>query len=290
MDNLPSPSEVLYFLEVARTQNLTRASERLGITQPSLSLAIQRLETKLGRPLLVRQKTGVHLTKSGDILLSESQKLLAFWNQVKEKTLASATEVQGHFVLGCHPSVALYCLPKFLPKMLTQHPNLHVSLRHDLSRRITDGIISAEIDFGVVVNPVRHPDLVVKKYYSDEVGLWESKKYLKKKNRANQIVYYDPDLVQVQTIMKGLKPSKDFKFRPVTTNSLELIAALVVAGEGFGILPGKVAEAHLALMSKVEHSPVFKDEICGIYRTENRDCQVIRTFSKLVSEALRVNS
>ena len=70
IDNL---TELKYFLEVAKTGNITRASERLGVTQPSLTLALQRLEDKAGVTLLERSRKGSHLTRQGEALLKAGE-------------------------------------------------------------------------------------------------------------------------------------------------------------------------------------------------------------------------
>ncbi len=62
---IPSPTDLKYFMEVAQTQNVSRAAERLGISQPSLSLAIRRMEQSVGAPLLIRSKRGVTMTQAG---------------------------------------------------------------------------------------------------------------------------------------------------------------------------------------------------------------------------------
>lgn len=62
---IPSVAELTYFLEVSNSLNLSRASERLGISQPSLSLAIKRLEQTIGTSLFLRHKHGVSLTQAG---------------------------------------------------------------------------------------------------------------------------------------------------------------------------------------------------------------------------------
>ena len=73
---LPSPTEILYFNEIAKTSNLSRAAERLGVTQPTLSLALKRLEDTIGMPLMIRSKTGVQLTRAGQKLLTKSLTIL----------------------------------------------------------------------------------------------------------------------------------------------------------------------------------------------------------------------
>src|SRR5688572_24846665 len=105
---LPSPAELTYFLEVATVLNLSRASERLGISQPSLSLAIKRLEETLGANVFIRHKNGVSLTQAGKQLLRHTRQLLHDWETTKSRALASKLSVEGSITLGCAPSIAIY--------------------------------------------------------------------------------------------------------------------------------------------------------------------------------------
>src|SRR3990167_5995696 len=115
-----SPDELIYFIELAQILNFSRASERIGISQPSLSVAIKRLEKAIGTDLFIRRKKGVTLTPAGRRLLSHAKQLLQSWESVKAAALASHHEVQGSIYIGCHPSLALSTLPKFLPGLLAK--------------------------------------------------------------------------------------------------------------------------------------------------------------------------
>ena len=112
----PSYSEISYFVEVAQTKNMSRAADRLGVTQPTLSSAIKRLEDTVGTPLLIRNRTGVQLTKAGKKLYSGGKTLLLSWSQLRADILKSETDVSGQYSIGCHPSVGAYTLSKFLPR------------------------------------------------------------------------------------------------------------------------------------------------------------------------------
>src|SRR6266404_5704242 len=125
---LPSSSDLTYFLEIAHLGNLTHAANRLGVSQPSLTLAMQRLEQSVGTGLFIRSRQGVKLTKAGDRLLLEARKLVSQWEELRQQTLDSMNEIQGAFVLGCHSAVAHYSLPLFLPSLLASHPKLEVTL------------------------------------------------------------------------------------------------------------------------------------------------------------------
>src|ERR1700744_1175921 len=103
---IPSPSELHYFIEVTNTLNVSRAAERLGISQPTLSLAIQRLEGSFGAPLLIRTKSGVRLTHAGQKLVAQARALLHEWDKIRDEARRDESEIRGRYVIGCHVSVA----------------------------------------------------------------------------------------------------------------------------------------------------------------------------------------
>jgi len=258
---LPSPSEITYFVEVANSKNLSRAAERLGVRQPTLSLAIKKLEHTLGVDLLIRTKTGVKLTKFGHEFLIGAKNILEDWERLKGQATAQHEEIGGRFTIGVHPSVALYTLKFFLPKLLNKYPHLEVHLNHGLSREMTEEVISFRLDLGIVVNPVSHPDLVITNLCKDEVTFWTASK-----NSNQDILIYDPNLLQSQDLLKKLK----FKFsRTIHSSNLEVIRYLTISGAGVGILPARVAKTgggKIELFKK--NAPKFLDQISLVYRAD----------------------
>jgi DNA-binding transcriptional LysR family regulator len=279
---IPSPSDLSYFVEIAHTLNVSRASERLGISQPSLSLAIRRMEQSVGTPLLIRSKRGVSLTQAGKQLLAHSKNLLQTWEGVKAEALASVNEIQGSYTIGCHTSVALYLLSGFLPELIEAHPKLDISLRHDLSRRIAEDVISMKIDVGIVVNPVQHPDLVIHPLCTDEVTLWTGGT---KRNAG--VLICDPDLAQSQSLMKRLKKSGMTFDRTIVSSSLEVIADLAANDCGAAILPSRVATIARKKLKRVPHAPVFYDEHCLLFRVENKGVKSIQALNQAIKGCFR---
>ncbi len=284
---LPNFNDIRYFLEVSQTLNISRASERLGITQPSLSLAIQRLETALGTKLLLRTKGGVQLTKQGTKFSIHGRSLIQNWENIRADALNSQNEVSGHYSIGCHPSVALYTLPHFLPKLLTEYPHLEISLKHDLSRKITEDVISFKLDFGIVVNPTKHPDLVIQKLLSDEVSFWTAEKPSSCQDieSGNAILIADNELIQSQSLLKKARKSGLNFSRHLATSNLEVITSLVNAKVGVGILPERVATKNKSYRIKRVDTPlVFKDSICLVYRADTQKSEA----SKQIISAIKV--
>jgi DNA-binding transcriptional LysR family regulator len=268
---IPSPSELHYFVEVASTLNISRAAERLGISQPSLSLAVKRLEDSLGVELLIRSKSGVNLTRAGQRFVAQARLLLHEWERLSSEVQREETQLSGRYVIGAHPSVALFALPTVVPAIMRDHPEVELKIVHGLSRQITDEVIGFKVDFGIVVNPVEHPDLVIKTLAKDEVELWavEGGEAVEQAKAGHGVLICDPDLLQTQSILKQLA-KKGFTFsRTLTSSNLEVIAALTAAGAGVGILPGRVACREPSLgLEPLRGTPRFQDRICIVYRAD----------------------
>lgn len=276
---IPSATDLTYFVEVAQTLNVSRAAERLGISQPSLSLALKRLEKAVDAELFKRGKRGVMLTAAGKRVLNHSKVLLQAWENVRVEAQASQNEVQGSYAIGCHVSVALSIVSHFMPALMERYPLLNLDLRHDLSRKVLEDVISMKTDIGVVVNPVEHPDLVIHKVCRDEVTFWTA---ASGKPRNQKILVCDPDLAQSQTLLKRMNKSGLEFERFVFSGSLEVIAELVASGGGVGILPARVAVRAHKKLKRVLKAPVFYDDHCLVFRVENKNVKAIQAISAAI--------
>ncbi|WP_394845437.1 LysR family transcriptional regulator [Pendulispora brunnea] len=279
---LPSATELKYFLEIAKTSNLSRAAVRLGITQPALTQAMKKLEASVGSKLLLRTRTGVQLTKAGERTAGRAAHLLEMWESVQAAAKADDTEVKGRYRLGCHPSVGAYMLPKFFSDLTAQAPGIEIQLAHDLSRRITEAVIDFRVDLAFVVNPVVHPDLVLKKLGTDVVTVFEVER-----GRYEHDLFGDPELLQTQYVLKKLGARSLHIRRFIGCPSLEVIRALVSSGAGFGILPSRVARCGPGMrLCSVPSMPSFHDEIYLIYRNEVLASRAGKALVAIASTAL----
>lgn len=274
IDNL---TDLKYFLEVAKTGNITRASERLGVSQPSITLALKRLEEKTGLTLLERTQKGASLTRQGEGLLKIGERMLIEWERDLRMIAQGTGQPMGQYSVGVHTAVAQYTLGLFVPELLVKFPELELNFYHDLSRKITEKVISRECDLGLVINPIPHPDLVIIKLLDDEVALFKHPAY------KGDVLILDPSLKQSVNLLKNVRKVFNYK-REIHSSSLEVIRNLCEAKSGIAILPGRVA----SLSSRIKplmNGPVFKDELMLIFRMERKSEESFKQIINAVKTA-----
>ena len=283
---IATPTEIQYFLELFQVRHFTRAAIRLGVTQPTLTQSILRLEEKLKCKVFHRTRQGCVPTNEGDQFYKRARELIDAWTAVNaEVQSGNGATLQGLFRVGCHPSVGAYTIPKLIKNLYEQAPGIDIVLAHDSSRKTVEKIISFELDMGFVINPFKHPELVLKKIGSDRVTFW-------KKAQAATVpekLFADLDLMQVEALL-GRGSSKALKSWPlVQTNSLELIRTLTVSGAGVGILPERVAKADGARVELYDSKlPVFEDEIYVAYRRDTLKSASGKALTRAAQIALGV--
>lgn len=260
---------------------MTRASERLGVTQPTLTHAMKRLEAELGCTLLIRSQSGVRLTKAGLRLLELADELESNWGRIRNLVSEEVELVEGTYTIGCHASVGLSTIHRFLGGLLQEHPKLNIRLRHGLSREIVESISSNRLDLGIIANPMRTPGLTLSELCQERFALWKSPTL-----KNPEVLIYDPDLAQVEKLIDVCsKKGITFK-RHLHSSSLELTAKLTSEGAGVGILPERVLEefgGHSC--APIAGAPIVKDRICLVFKKENQTTAASTAIIKAIQNA-----
>ena len=275
---LPSATDLEYFLEVSRTLNISRAAERIGISQPTLTQSIRKLEAAVGAQLLIRTRSGVRLTKPGQRISGQVLTLLESWAGLQKEAQQDEHEIQGKFRVGIHPSVARYTMPQFFNGLSRRAPRVEIEMVHDLSRRITDAIINFQVDLGFVINPTEHPDLVLRKVCEDQVTVFEAPK-----ERYGKILFVDPELIQTQWLLKRIKKTALDFTHFVPSPNLEVVHRMVAAGAGYGVLPARVANCEPGVKLSVVDAklPSFKDQLFLAYRKDVMTSRAAKTLIEI---------
>jgi DNA-binding transcriptional LysR family regulator len=144
-----------YFVVVAEEQNVTRAAERLHVSQPPLSRQIRDLEEELGVELFRRTAKSLALTEAGKFFLNEARAVLLRAEQAVETARAAATGERGRLRVGYAPSLTVELLPKALRSFERKCPGVRVTL-HDLStEECVQRLTSRKLDVALTVRPSR---------------------------------------------------------------------------------------------------------------------------------------
>jgi DNA-binding transcriptional LysR family regulator len=144
-----------YFIVVAEEQNVTRAAERLHLSQPPLSRQIRDLETELGVTLFHRTAKSVALTEAGKIFLNEARAVILQAEKAVQTVRAVASGDRGQLRVGYAPSLTVQLLPKALRAFEAASPGVRVSL-HDLStEECVQKLNARKLDLALTVKPAR---------------------------------------------------------------------------------------------------------------------------------------
>lgn len=145
------------FVAAAECGSISRAARRCGVTQPSLSQQVRGLEGDLGRRLFDRIGRGVALTEAGRSLLPRARRILREVGEAEAAIAGGGAAEPARLALGAIPTIAPYVLPGVAAALRRAHPEAEIAIREDLTERLLDALVDAEIDLAVASTPIDHP-------------------------------------------------------------------------------------------------------------------------------------
>lgn len=143
-----------YFLTVAREESITKAAERLHMTQPPLSRQLKDLEEELGKQLLIRGNKKVTLTEDGMLLRKRAEELIDLMEKTKTELTSSNENINGDIHIGCGETEAISFLAQAAWDLKQQHPFIHYHIYSGDAERVMERLDKGLIDFGLLVGPV----------------------------------------------------------------------------------------------------------------------------------------
>lgn len=158
---LPSISirQLQYFAAVYEARSFSRAAERQNCSQPALSAQIRALEETLSNTLFERSVSGVVPTIAGERFYRHAVAILRSVHVAELEMADLGGQIAGVLRVGLIPSVVRGLLPSFLPRLVEAYPYISLRLVEALSGTLTEGVLSQELDFAVVMDPPRHEGL-----------------------------------------------------------------------------------------------------------------------------------
>lgn len=161
-----------YFLEAAREENMSKAAERMHISQSALSKQLKGLEEELGKKLFVRHSFSIELTEEGMLLRKRAEDLLSMADKITAEFASMDDIIGGNIYFGCAESYQLRHLAALIKRFKKQYPGFHYHITSGDTEQVTEKLDKGLLDFAVLVE---RPDYakynVVKMPESDRWGL-----------------------------------------------------------------------------------------------------------------------
>ncbi|BCA96153.1 hyaluronan synthase [Legionella antarctica] len=233
-----------YFVVLAEHRHFGEAARLCYVSQPTLSMQIKKLEETLGVILFERTNKQVFLTAAGHELLFKAKKILILCDEMKAMAQNLQDPFAGDLHLGVIPTVAPYLLPKVMPLINTNFPNLKVWLIEEQTERLVSKLEGGEIDAAIMAQPIAG-----KFIYQN---LFEEAFYFTCANnhplaQSSSIAISDLTNQQVMLLAEGhclrdqamavCQMAKMNEVADFTATSLETLRLMVQAGIGVTLLP-----------------------------------------------------
>ncbi|MFF2481021.1 LysR family transcriptional regulator [Paenibacillus sp. NPDC058071] len=284
-----------YFLAACEELHFTKAAEKVGISQPNLSLSIKGLEEELGMPLFDRIGKRIEMTEAGLILKRHVRAMFQNLQNGLEEMDELKNKQGGSLSIGALPSELDFRLTPMFIRFFQKYPNIRLKIVSEVE--LTRLVLSTEIDIGISVTPLFNPRLVVRPLARDEYGIVVSKDH----ELANR---ESVSLFELQALPSVMYPrgfwGRDFLENwcqqhgfnlnvVVETSSNPSLFQFVKANLGITIVAISLLESidnlNLRYIPINDHPPVRETSI--IYRSDKYLSHAAQVFIHFVEEQLK---
>ncbi|MCB1957516.1 MAG: hydrogen peroxide-inducible genes activator [Rhodocyclaceae bacterium] len=245
-------TDLRYLVALARERHFGRAAEKCHVSQPTLSVAIKKLEDQLGVTLFERSAADVKITEIGQRIVDQAEKVLSEANLVKEIAASGKDPLAGPLRLGVIYTIGPYLLPRLIPRVHALAPKMPLFIQENYTGRLTEALKRGELDVIVISLPYQEQGIVTRVVYDEPFRVllptghaWERQRNI------------DPDMLaddqllllgagncfrdQVLEVCPHCRTGSGLQ-RTLEGSSLETIRHMVATGIGVTILPSSAAD------------------------------------------------
>ena len=262
-------SEFRYIVAVAKELHFGRAAEKCFVSQPTLSVAVKKIEAELGVTLFERNQHEISITPLGELVIKQAELILNETNILKEIVQQNKNELKGELKLGIIYTIGPYLLPKLIPVINKQAPELTLIIEEDFTKNLATKLKAGDIDIIILSNPFEESGISTELLYKEpfQVALPSNHPLTKKKKlKASDLLNDTMLLLKAGNCFREqiieLCPScinpvgTDQKIqKTLESSSLETIRQMVATGVGITILPGLSIENQTGLKGLLEYRP-----------------------------------
>ena len=244
-------TELKYIVAVARHKHFGHAAEACFVAQPTLSVAIKKLEDELGVTLFERGGSEISMTPLGSKIVAQAERVLEQTAVIKEIAKQNKDPLIGQFRLGIIYTVAPYLLPPLIKTMIEQVPQMPLVLQESFTVRLVEMLRQGELDAAIMALPFPDQGLMVQPLYDEDFVVALPKQHawtgrasigaLELKNETmlllgnghcfrDQVLEVCPEMARFSTTGDGIA-------RTFEGSSLETIRHMVASGIGITVLP-----------------------------------------------------
>ncbi|WP_420379159.1 LysR family transcriptional regulator [Gilvibacter sp.] len=293
-------TQLKYVLAVAEHQNFTKAAEKTFVTQPTLSMQIQKLEDQLDVLIFDRTKKPIALTEIGKKIVQQAKNIVNEADRIQDIVDQQKGFIGGEFKLGIIPTVMPTLLPMFLRNFTNKFPKVHLKIEElntdDLIQKLDEG----HLDAGIAATPLLQENIKERVlYYEPFVG------YIPQQHRlasTSRITIGDLDIDDILlledchcfrdgviNLCKSAKTNLDDRFQ-IESGSFETLIKLSEEGMGMTLLPflhtldlGEKQKANLHHFN----DPAPAREVSLIYPKSELKIQIIDAMFDVISGVVR---
>ena len=251
----PDLSSLALFVRIAETRSITKAAQASHIALAAASRRVALLEDQLGVQLLYRTAKGVELTPAGAVLLRHAQHMLEVVGEMGAEISDYARGVKGVVRIQANASALAQYLPDDLAAFAAAHPAIRISLSEERSGAIAEAVRSGAADVGIVMEGANAEGLRLFEYRTDVLCVVVPRKHKVRARAASFASLLDHDFVGLESntvisqilLAQARLAEKPLRLR-VQVKSFDVVARMVQAGLGIGVLPEQSARAFAAPM------------------------------------------
>ena len=164
-----------YIVALDALKHFAKAAAQCHITQPSLSMQVQKLEEELGVQLFIRSNP-VATTETGQIIIEQAKKILSEARNMQQLVHQEKNIIAGTLKIGIIPTLAPYLLPQFIQAFIKQYPQVHISLHELTTEHIIKQLINGTLDAGILATPLNRSELKETVLFNEEFVAYVSRR------------------------------------------------------------------------------------------------------------------
>jgi len=239
-------TELRYVVALAQERHFGRAAQKCFVTQPTLSLALAKLEDELGLKLFERNKNEVLLTARGREIVEQSRKVLDEVGKIQQIARGGKDQLSGAFRLGVIPTIGPYLLPDLVPILRKRAPQMPLAIEENLTGNLAPMLRDGELDAVIVALPFSIPGVKTQGVYEEPFSVvvpeghrWEHRKGVKPSELSdeNLLVLNNGHCFRDQVLEACPGQSNTALPEGRAGSSLETIRNMLASGLGISVLP-----------------------------------------------------